>query len=47
MRDVINRFPGIQAWWREISYWFSEEFVNYVKSANSRQSSLQGCIANQ
>jgi hypothetical protein len=30
MRDVINRFPGIHAWWREYSRWFSEEFVNYV-----------------
>ena len=30
MRDMINRFPGIQAWWRSTSNWFSQEFVNYV-----------------
>jgi hypothetical protein len=31
MRDMINRFPGIQAWWREFSDWFGDEkFVNYV-----------------
>jgi hypothetical protein len=30
MRDVINRFPGIQAWWRHTSDWFSPEFANYV-----------------
>jgi hypothetical protein len=30
MRDVINRFPGIQAWWRQTSDWFSGEFVTYV-----------------
>jgi len=42
MRDVINRFPGIQAWWREISYWFSEEFVNYVNqlTADSQASKV-------
>ena len=30
MRDLINRFPGIRAWSREYSRWFSEDFVNYV-----------------
>jgi hypothetical protein len=30
MRDLINACPGIQAWWREYSRWFSEEFANYV-----------------
>ena len=30
MRDMINRFPGLRAWWRECSRWFSEGFVNYV-----------------
>jgi hypothetical protein len=30
MRDVINARPGIQAWWRENSGWFNEEFANYV-----------------
>jgi hypothetical protein len=30
MRDMINRFPGIHAWWRRSSDWFSEEFANYV-----------------
>ena len=30
MRGLINRWPGIQAWWREYSDWFSEEFANYV-----------------
>jgi len=30
MRELINKWPGIQAWWREYSRWFSEEFSNYV-----------------
>jgi hypothetical protein len=30
MGDSINAWPGIQAWWREYSRWFSEEFANYV-----------------
>ena len=30
MRDLIKTWPGIRAWWREISDWFSEEFANYV-----------------
>jgi hypothetical protein len=25
MRDLINACPGIQAWWREYSRWFSAE----------------------
>jgi len=29
MRDVIGA-PGVQAWWRKYSRWFSEEFANYV-----------------
>ena len=30
MRDLINSSPGIRAWWRQYSAWFSEEFANYV-----------------
>ena len=30
MRDLINVWPGIPAWWRDYSRWFSEEFANYV-----------------
>jgi hypothetical protein len=29
MRD-INGYPGVQAWWRLRSHWFSEEFVKFV-----------------
>jgi hypothetical protein len=29
MRDVSG-YPGIQAWWRSRSHWFSEEFANHV-----------------
>ena len=29
MRDV-NAYPGVQAWWRSRSHWFSEEFVNHI-----------------
>jgi hypothetical protein len=29
MRELI-RYPGIQAWWRLRSRWFSEEFANYL-----------------
>ena len=29
VRELIA-YPGIQAWWRLRSHWFSEEFVNYV-----------------
>ena len=29
MRDIIA-YPGIQAWWRSRSHWFSEEFANFV-----------------
>jgi hypothetical protein len=28
-RDVIG-YPGIQAWWRLRSHWFSEEFVKHI-----------------
>ena len=30
MRHLINRFPGVQAWWREFSDWFDEESVKFV-----------------
>jgi hypothetical protein len=30
MRDQINKSPGIQAWWRDYSRWFGDEFANYV-----------------
>src|SRR5262249_25815274 len=31
MRDLVNRFPGIQAWWRAFSSWFNDErFANYI-----------------
>jgi hypothetical protein len=29
MRDV-NAYPGVQAWWRSRSHWFSEEFAKRV-----------------
>jgi hypothetical protein len=30
MRD-INAYPGVQAWWRSRSPWYSEEgFANYI-----------------
>jgi hypothetical protein len=30
MRD-INAYPGVQAWWRSRSHWYSEEgFANYI-----------------
>jgi len=29
MRDV-NAYPGVQAWWRSRSHWFSEEFAKQV-----------------
>ena len=29
MRDV-NGYPGVQAWWRLRSHWFSEGFVKFV-----------------
>ena len=31
MRDIIA-YPGIQAWWRSRSHWFSEEFAEFVKA---------------
>jgi hypothetical protein len=33
MRDV-NGYPGVQAWWRSRSHWFSEEFAKLI---NERQ----------
>ena len=32
LRDIIA-YPGIQAWWRLRSHWFTEEFVKYVDQA--------------
>src|SRR5262249_41013059 len=32
LRDFIA-YPGIQAWWRLRSHWFSEEFVKFVDQA--------------
>jgi hypothetical protein len=29
MRD-INGYPGVQAWWRSRSHWFSEEFGKHI-----------------
>jgi hypothetical protein len=29
VRDVIG-YPGVQAWWRSRSHWFSEEFANHI-----------------
>ena len=29
MRDT-NAYPGVQAWWRSRTHWFSEEFVNHI-----------------
>jgi len=29
IRD-LNGYPGVQAWWRSRSHWFSEEFVKFV-----------------
>jgi hypothetical protein len=29
MRD-FNAYPGVQAWWRTRSHWFSEEFANVI-----------------
>jgi hypothetical protein len=29
LRDV-NKAPGVQAWWRSHSHWFSEKFVKFV-----------------
>jgi hypothetical protein len=26
----FNAYPGVQAWWRLRSHWFSEEFVKFV-----------------
>ena len=32
IRD-INAYPGVQAWWRSRSHWFSEKFVKFVDQA--------------
>ena len=29
IRELIG-YPGIQAWWRQRSHWFSEEFLNHI-----------------
>jgi hypothetical protein len=29
MRD-LNGYPGVQAWWRSRSHWFSEEFAKLI-----------------
>ena len=29
MRD-LNAYPGVQAWWRLPSHWFSEEFAKHI-----------------
>jgi hypothetical protein len=29
LRD-LNGYPGVQAWWRSRSHWFSEDFAKYV-----------------
>ena len=29
MRDIIA-YPGIQAWWRSRSHWFSREFADFI-----------------
>jgi len=29
MRD-FNAYPGVQAWWRSRSHWFSQEFANLI-----------------
>ena len=29
IRD-LNAYPGVQAWWRSRSHWFSDEFANYI-----------------
>lgn len=29
IRD-FNGYPGVQAWWRLRSHWFSEEFVKFI-----------------
>jgi len=29
MRD-LNAYPGVQAWWRSRSHWFSEDFAKHI-----------------
>jgi hypothetical protein len=26
----FNAYPGVQAWWRFRSYWFSEKFAKFI-----------------
>ena len=42
MRALINGSPGIRAWWRLYSDWFSGEFANYVNqlTADSQVSKI-------
>jgi hypothetical protein len=35
MRDV-NEWPGVQAWWRSRSHWFTEEFAKHVDQLQQR-----------
>src|SRR5215471_6268183 len=41
LRD-INGYPGVHAWWRTRSHWFSEDLRSSLISY-SRQPTLQGC----
>ena len=38
MRDMINKWPGIQAWWREYSSWFGKDFGKYVNQLHQTAS---------
>jgi hypothetical protein len=29
LRD-LNAYPGVKAWWRSRSHWFSEEFAKHI-----------------
>ena len=33
MRD-FNRYPGVQAWWRLRSHWFSEQFAKHINQVH-------------
>jgi hypothetical protein len=26
----VNAYPGVQAWWRSRSHWFSDDFVKFI-----------------
>jgi hypothetical protein len=43
MRD-INSYPGIQAWWRTRSHWFSQQFGQFIakRQAEAGPPSLYG-----